>query len=102
MTLQARAGPIATRLSTVTPTTGETERTMPSCERCWEDSALRRHNGEDGAYSNLVKERGPSGCTPEQQAGTDAKECLICHRMTLHQLCGVCMAGCEPATVQTG
>ena len=71
---------------------------MPSCERCWADSAMARYHGDTEAYARLLKDRGPSGCTPEQQAGPDAAECPSCHRMTLHQHCGVCMAGCDGST----
>jgi hypothetical protein len=69
---------------------------MPSCERCWADSALARYMGDHDAYSRLLKERA-NGCTPEQQAGPEATKCPICHRKTLHQLCGICMVGCGTA-----
>ena len=69
---------------------------MPSCERCWRDSRAEALYGSgEGAYERLLRERDlTGGCTPEQQAGPDASECPTCHRMTLHQYCGVCMAGC--------
>jgi hypothetical protein len=70
---------------------------MPSCERCWTDSALARYMGDTDAYYQLVEQRGPTGCTPEQQAGPDATECPRCRRMTQHQHCQVCMVpGCAP------
>ena len=68
---------------------------MPSCERCWHDSAMARYTGDTEEYARLLAERDKTGgCTPEQQAGPDARECPNCHRMTLHQLCGICMNGC--------
>lgn len=65
---------------------------MSACERCWADSA-----GDDHAarYSQLIDERHVSPCTPEQQAGPDAGECPVCHRMTAHQYTGELMCGCE-------
>ena len=76
---------------------------MPSCERCWRDTASARWHGDTDAYHRLLEERGPNGCTPEQQAGDDAAECPTCHRMTMHQhVRDVCMAGCpkqEPKAV---
>lgn len=69
--------------------------TVPSCERCWADSRLATLSGDDGAYQRLLEQRGPSGCTPEQQAGPDARKCPICQRMTVHQHVGECMvSGC--------
>lgn len=68
---------------------------MPSCERCWSDSAMARYHGDTDAYRRLLEQRGPNGCTPEQQAGPDALECQRCRRKTVHQFAGVCMvAGC--------
>lgn len=70
---------------------------MPSCEKCWADSAMARWSNGTEEYAKLLAERDKAGgCTPEQQAGPDAGECPTCHRMTLHQHCGVCMAGCKP------
>ncbi len=56
---------------------------MASCERCW---TLAGGNAE--YYSYLIK---TNNCTPEEQAGPDAKECPKCKRKTMHQLCGICM-----------
>jgi ferredoxin len=64
---------------------------MPSCEKCWDDSfTLTYMTGEDRVecYQRLIKER---NCTPEEQAGHDAKKCPQCGRMTLHQYTGDCM-----------
>lgn len=65
---------------------------MSTCEKCWEDAqgpvgdAVQR-------YDQLVKSR---TCTPEEQAGPDAKECPECGRKTLHQYTGEAMCGCRP------
>ena len=64
---------------------------MPGCERCWADA---RHqaavSGEDqlDIYHQLLNER---TCTPEQQAGEEAKWCPRCKRHTGHQVTGECM-----------
>lgn len=67
---------------------------MPSCEKCWSDSAIERMFNDEGAYRKLIEERDAAGkrCTPEQQAGPYATLCEKCQRMTRHQLCYVCMA----------
>lgn len=45
------------------------------------------------AIRALADERGPTGCTPEQQAGPDARVCATCGRRTIHQICtDWCMA----------
>ena len=66
---------------------------MSACEKCWADK------DGPGDYMRLLTERDASGhvCTPEQQAGPDAGECPVCHRMTLHQHTGQPMCGCEIA-----
>jgi hypothetical protein len=56
---------------------------MPSCERCWQLA-----HGDVEQYYVLLKNE---HCTPEQQAGPEAKRCHICGRKTLHQYCNVCM-----------
>lgn len=56
---------------------------MPSCEKCWADS-----HGDPEKYAQLL---GMRTCSPEDQAGPDAKWCPLCGRKTLHQLCEVCM-----------
>ncbi len=67
---------------------------MASCEKCWVDAFNRSYNDpmKDQAecYSELIKERKDNPCTPEQQAGTDAKKCPKCKRMTIHQMVGSC------------
>ena len=57
---------------------------MPSCEKCWRESG-----GDPALYEKLLDTRPP--CTPEEQAGPDAKRCPVCGRKTLHQQCGECM-----------
>ena len=61
---------------------------MASCEKCWTDA-----RGIPEEYMRLVKAR---TCTPEEQAGPDAKYCIGCGRRTIHQWAGVCMVpGCR-------
>lgn len=69
---------------------------MPSCEKCWMDSAPLGDSGTDdhaAAFRALVDARDAKGetCTPEEQAGIDAEECPLCHRDTIHQHARVCM-----------
>lgn len=67
---------------------------MSACEKCWRDA----HRGEQFSvadeYHRLMKERHDDPCTPEEQAGPDARECPSCLRMTLHQITGEPMCGC--------
>jgi hypothetical protein len=62
---------------------------MASCEKCWTEA-----HGDAERYLRLVEDRDASGhaCTPEEQAGPDAKVCPSCGRRAVHQLCRVCMA----------
>ena len=72
---------------------------MSACEKCWRDA----HSSDDVAaeYNRLIEERKAHPCTPEEQAGDDAKFCLTCQRWALHQWTGECMAGCPaPAKEQ--
>ncbi len=66
---------------------------MASCEKCWNDSRRAEYEGDSMAYQRLLRSRDAEGhvCTPEQQAGEDARECLTCKRMTIHQYAGVCV-----------
>jgi hypothetical protein len=64
---------------------------MATCERCWRDA-----DGDPEKYESFLRIRagGPNGlpeCTPEEQAGEDAKLCPNCGRQTIHQHCGDCM-----------
>lgn len=65
---------------------------MSACEKCWADARAMMARGED--YAALLQARQATPCTPEEQAGPDAKECPRCHRMTLHQYTGEPMCGC--------
>lgn len=56
---------------------------MSACEKCWSDAG-----GNPDSYSILLKQ---SKCTPEEQAGEDARYCLYCERKTAHQWTGQCM-----------
>lgn len=58
---------------------------MSSCEKCWADAG-----GDPHRYRGLLAKRVSEGnkCTPEEQAGPDAKECAACKRMTIHQHTG--------------
>lgn len=68
---------------------------MASCEKCWGDAYMRTYTnpGKSQAehYSALILERKDNPCTPEDQAGNDAKECPECKRKTIHQIINVCM-----------
>ena len=63
---------------------------MSSCEKCWEDA-----RGDHDRYQKLLARR---LCTPEEQAGPDAGECPVCHRMTLHQWTKEPMCGCKQSS----
>lgn len=65
---------------------------MSACEHCWAEAG-----GDVDRYGELLKVR---ECTPEEQAGPDAKACPNCGRMTLHQFTGECMARCYRLPVQ--
>lgn len=65
---------------------------MPSCQRCWRDAsyiAISRCTEKVEEYHRLIEER---DCTPEQQAGEEARKCPRCERMAIHEICGICMA----------
>lgn len=57
---------------------------MSGCERCWADSG-----GDADEYHRLLETR---SCSPEQQAGIDARTCPDCNRLAIHQHTGECMA----------
>lgn len=59
---------------------------MSACEKCWADA-----HGKAARYRVLLEKR---TCTPEEQAGPDAKQCPTCKRMTLHQYTGEAMCHC--------
>jgi hypothetical protein len=59
---------------------------MSACEKCWRDSRLANN------YTELLFQRHTAVCTPEQQAGPDARVCEVCGRRTRHQITGECMA----------
>jgi hypothetical protein len=68
---------------------------MSTCEKCWVD-ACRNVNLNDvldisDEYHRLLKERKDNPCTPEEQAGPEAKECPACSKKTCHQYTGECM-----------
>lgn len=68
---------------------------MASCEKCWGDAYMRTHEtpGKSQAehYTDLIDERKDNPCTPEQQAGKDAKICPKCNRKTIHQMINKCI-----------
>lgn len=67
---------------------------MAACEKCWGDAFDRsRYTNKDQAecYKELLAERKDDPCTPEEQAGDDAKLCPKCNRLTIHQYAKVCM-----------
>lgn len=64
---------------------------MARCEKCWNDAFHKAFNDpktQAEFYEELIKKR---KCTPEQQAGIDAKVCPKCKRKCLHQHTGDCM-----------
>ena len=65
---------------------------MSSCEKCWRDASS--DDDKAARYAELIEARKDNPCTPEDQAGPDAKECPSCRRMTLHQITGQAMCGC--------
>ncbi len=71
---------------------------MSTCEKCWSDAHRGPQFDVADEYARLMSERKDSPCTAEEQAGPDAKECSVCHRMTLHQTTGEPMCGCEEPT----
>ena len=60
---------------------------MPTCERCW-SRAFTFYKSQVEQYERLVTE---CNCTPEEQAGLDARECPLCHRYTVHQYAHTCV-----------
>jgi hypothetical protein len=67
---------------------------MSACEKCWADAAPNRFDGGGPSYSDLIDSRDGVTeplCTPEEQAGPDATECLECWRWTRHQYSRECM-----------
>lgn len=71
---------------------------MSACEKCWRDA---HYPGADvaEAYGRLVESR---NCSPEEQAGPEAKTCPSCSRRALHQWTGECMAGCASVAKAEG
>jgi len=66
---------------------------MSSCEKCWADAYRMEMAGEGSRpdlYERLIRDPNRN-CTPEEQAGPDAKICLVCKRKVLHQITGQCM-----------
>ena len=68
---------------------------MASCEKCWGDAYMKTFTNPSKSqaehYSDLIKEREENPCTPEQQAGEDARICPKCNRKTIHQIIGRCI-----------
>jgi len=66
------------------------------CVRCMSDAtACAWETSKDAwdVYDRLTKERiGERACTPEQQAGPEASDCLACNRRAVHPVDGVCVA----------
>jgi len=73
---------------------GMGENEMSSCEKCWRDAHRGPQYSVAEEYSRLIDERKDTPCTPEEQAGPDAKVCPTCTRKTLHQYTGEPMCGC--------
>ncbi len=68
---------------------------MSCCQKCWRDAHRRIDTDPEGyvakAYGELVEERKDNPCSPEEQAGEDAKYCPTCKRQSLHEITGECM-----------
>jgi hypothetical protein len=67
---------------------------MASCEKCWNDAfsrSMMSSKDQFECYSDLIKERKNNPCTPEEQAGHDAKTCTDCNRKTIHQYAHYCV-----------
>jgi len=68
---------------------------MASCEKCWDDAGLMTFSnpmkGKPEHYYDLIEERKDNPCTPEEQAGHDAKMCPKCNRKTVHQYAKMCV-----------
>ena len=68
---------------------------MASCEKCWSDAYMRTLSdpmkSQAEHYHNLIIERKDHPCTPEQQAGINAKKCPECGRLAVHEICHICM-----------
>ena len=64
---------------------------MSSCEKCWTDAHRGSQFDVVEEYQRLMKERKEEPCTPEEQAGPDAKQCIPCGTWSLHQHTGECM-----------
>lgn len=64
---------------------------MSACEKCWREA----HRGEQFSvadeYARLIDERRAHPCTPEEQAGPEAKVCPHCGTRTVHQYTDECM-----------
>lgn len=69
---------------------------MASCEKCWSDAYMMKYSdpmkGQTEHYQDLIEERKDNPCTPEQQAGEDAKKCPECGGITIHQYAKLCMS----------
>lgn len=64
---------------------------MSSCERCWHDAgreAFSSAGDKVEIYHRMIADR---DCTPEQQAGDDAKWCAKCGTRARHEITGECM-----------
>ena len=68
---------------------------MPGCEKCWGDAYIRMRinpcKSQAEHYGDLINERKENPCTPEQQAGLDARVCPVCGRKTIHPILEECM-----------
>lgn len=67
----------------------EPKERLPTCEKCWSDAS-----GIKSKYNELLeqREREKNTCSPEDQAGPNAKLCPTCKRKTCHQLYHICMS----------
>lgn len=76
---------------------------MSACEKCWSDAHGDPYKSVAEEYERLIEERRDRPCTPEEQAGPDAKPCPQCGgRRVLHQHTGECMASISHAPPKPG
>ena len=68
---------------------------MPSCEKCWGDAYMMTLSepmkSQAEHYSDLIIKRKDIPCTPEEQAGINAKICPSCNMRAIHEIVNMCM-----------
>ena len=65
---------------------------MPTCEKCWASAytvSVMTGEAQADVYGRFLMER---NCSPEEQAGHDARWCGACGRRAIHEVTGECMS----------